>query len=60
MKLSAKIDEPKEDVKQLSNKHGLDKSYDATNDISIKDNTIYVPKCLTQAQNQTHIFKTIT
>ena len=40
--LVKKLDEPKEEVKQLTDKDGLDRSYDAANDISITDNTIYL------------------
>ena len=36
------LDEPKAEVKQLTDKDGLDRSYDAENDISIIDNTIYI------------------
>ena len=40
--LVKKIDEPKAEVKQLTDKDGLYKSYDAANNLSIINNTIYI------------------
>ena len=37
-----KINEPKAEAKQLTDKDGLDRSYDADNDVSIIDNRVYI------------------
>ena len=37
-----KVDEPKAEVEQLTNKDGLDRTYNAANELSILDNTIYI------------------
>ena len=37
-----KIDEPKAEPNQLTDRCGLDRSYDANNYISINDNTVYI------------------
>ena len=42
MKWREQIDEPKAEVKQLTDNDGLDRSYDAENDISVIDNTVYI------------------
>ena len=36
------LEEPKAEVKQLTDKDGLDRSYVAENDLSIIDNTVYI------------------
>ena len=36
------LEEPKPELKQLTDKDGLDRSYEAKNDLSIIDNTVYI------------------
>ena len=36
------LEEPKPELKQLTDEDGLDRSYEAKNDLSIIDNTVYI------------------